>query len=119
MGKVLLRIVFGFLILFGFYTIHFILNKFLDGTISGNYFVGYRLVSNAIFSTIGGYFTARIAKVNHWRNVIAVALLTLVYMLANVSTIKDGEESFFVASLFVMLGGILLGGHLFIKKLNT
>ncbi|MEP1032985.1 hypothetical protein [Ekhidna sp.] len=43
----------------------------------------------------------------------AQAMLTFLYMIANISGIQEG---FFITSLILMVGGVLLGGYLFVRK---
>ncbi len=71
------------------------------------------------FSIVGGYLTALIAKKNHWKNVLWVAGLTLIYLLSNVSRIPEGETFFFIIAIVLMLGGIAVGAKFFMKKLKT
>ena len=108
------RIALSFIILyFVFYLVHFAMDKFLfEKKLSGAALDTVRLLSSFIWSFLGGLVTAKLAREGTWLSVIAVAGLTLLFMLLNIP--KDGL-TFFVLSSIDMVVGILIGGFFVVR----
>ena len=112
------KIVLGFLILFVFFTIHFILVKTVyEKSFSGNSLNIVLIASLFIWSFLGGFVTAKIAKLYSLVSVLVVAGLAILFMLSNFPA-NSQDLPFFFGSILNMTVAILLGGFLVIRKQN-
>lgn len=110
------KIILSFIILFLLYTIHFVLVKAVfEKAFSGTTLEMIKLLSSFMWSVLGGFITAKIAKESRRNSVIAVAVLTLVYMLLNISYAAENPVSYW-AHTFEMVVGVLIGGFYVIRS---